>query len=267
MSDPLPTLRLTRAGRTSVGQRANNEDSHLYDAGGPPEVGAVVVVADGMGGHAAGEVASRIAVETVLARYLADPAPDRKEALARAVAAANTAILDRARETPALRGMGTTCTAAVLRGREAVVAHVGDSRAYLVRDEVAHRLTRDHSVDAELGGGDGTGAHSHMLTRALGTDPGVRVDVSADPVALRIGDRLLLCSDGLTRTVSDEDLGRIAWRNDPDAAGDILVAMALEAGGTDNVTVEIVRVDAVEETPGSGFPGRFRRPGGGGRPV
>ncbi len=264
MTQPEPQIRLVHAGRSVVGRRANNEDSHVYLGGDDPGEGVRVVVGDGLGGHAGGEVASRIAVDVVAEAYAAAPGSDVARRLTHAVEAANAAVFRRAGEDPGLAGMGTTLTALVLQGNEAVVAHVGDSRAYLFRNGVPSRLTRDHSVGAELGiqDGDDTVArppHAHMLTRALGASALVRVDASDPPLAVQAGDIFLLCSDGLSGTVTETDMALAVTRDDPETAARRLVDLALERGGTDNVTVEIVRVESLGRPPGRGVLGRLKR--------
>lgn len=264
MIHPEPPIRLIHASRSVVGRRANNEDSHAYLENFDSGEGALVVVADGMGGHAAGEVASRIAVDVVAGTYASASEGTVGRRLARAVEAANEAVFRRAAGDPALAGMGTTLTALVLRGKEAVVAHVGDSRAYLFRNGVSTQLTRDHSVGAELGIPDGDDTvtrppHAHMLTRALGAAALVRVDASDPPLTVQAGDVFLLCSDGLSGTVTGTDMAPVVSQNDPESAARKLVDLALERGGTDNVTVEIVRVEALGGPESRGVLGRIKR--------
>lgn len=209
---------------TDVGLvREANEDSFLV----LPEVG-VVAVADGLGGHAAGEVASALAVDA-LRRGLGDAVPAAQEEevpglLADAVHAAHAAVVDDADRDPARRGMGTTLVVAHVRRGRAWVAHVGDSRAYLRGGDGFVQLTRDHG----LGG---------MLTQALGLG-----EVAADVVEVDTapGDRLLLCTDGLTDTTDEAEIARLLGDGDPQQACDALVQAALRGGGVDNVTVVVV---------------------------
>jgi serine/threonine protein phosphatase PrpC len=254
---------LAHAGYSAVGRRANNEDSHAYLEIDDPEGGVLVLVADGMGGHAGGEVASRLAVDVVAETYAAQPGSDTPRRLAAAVEAANAAVHLRSREDTDLAGMGTTLTALAVRGKQAVVAHVGDSRAYLFRSGLTTRLTRDHSVAAELGIREEDDAprppHAHMLTRALGAAPVVLVDVTDPALDVLPGDVFLLCSDGLSGTVSEEDMALEITRNDPETATRRLAGLALERGGTDNVTVEIVKVVGVGGTERRGVLARLRR--------
>jgi len=214
------------ASRSEVGNvREHNEDALLVD-----ERADLYAVADGLGGHQAGEVASALAVETLrllVTRESLDES-DPGQLLGHALRDAHRCILDAARDDPEREGMGTTAVAVHLRDGEAWVAHVGDSRAYLVRASRAHQLTRDH----------GSGSY---LTQALGTSGDVRPDVGR--LEVRAGDRIVLCSDGLTDMLDDAELGEIASGGDePQQACDALVEAALAAGGLDNVTVLVVQV-------------------------
>jgi protein phosphatase len=227
------------AGATDIGLiRTGNEDSWLAE---PP----LFVVADGLGGHRAGEVASRIAVDV-----LAEQAPHTAEphALDDAVQAANLAVIDAAREGRGRSGMGTTLTAVILDGTHMAVSHVGDSRAYLLHDGALQRVTRDHSMVADMireGTLTEEEARYHpnrsVITRALGTQPDMLPDTfEAD--ASR-GDRLLLSSDGLHAQVSDLEIADILLNAQrPSDAAKALVAAANDAGGIDNVTVVVVDI-------------------------
>jgi serine/threonine protein phosphatase PrpC len=204
-------------------------------------------VADGMGGHQGGEVASKLALE--LLRRAADGGSD----LAEVVREANRAVFSKASEDPGLTGMGTTLTAVVLQGDRLRLAHVGDSRMYRVRDGSMERITRDHTVVENLvekGQLTPREAHIHpqrsILTRALGVEEDVQVDEAE--VDIKPGDRLLLCSDGLTGMVGEEDILRILTGNDdPQAASDALVDAANEAGGQDNITAVVLDVEVSAE--------------------
>ncbi len=225
--------------RTDVGcVRSHNEDSYLVQ---PP----LFVVSDGMGGHAAGEVASGIAVETIsrMAPSSADPA-----LLGRAVEAANISIIDAAESGRGKPGMGCTADAAFFEKDKVAIAHVGDSRVYLLHEGALIRVTHDHSyveelVDAGEITADEARVHPNrsVITRALGSDP----YMYADHFQLNIeqGDRLILCSDGLSGMILDRDIEDIAVASDtPQLCADNLVDAALAAGGSDNVTVVVVDV-------------------------
>jgi len=227
--------------RTDVGRgRPENEDSHLVD----PEDG-LYAVADGMGGHRAGEVASATAIDALKAAYLGGQRLDE------AVGAANAAVFARAAEDAALRGMGTTLTAIALHDSTAELGHVGDSRAYLMRDGSVTQVTEDHSLVEQLvreGRLTPEEAQNHpqraIITRALGVDPDVQVDTYR--IDLKPGDRLLICSDGLTNMLSDDTIAQTLRRHaDPQQAAETLVDMANQAGGDDNITV--VLVDALSD--------------------
>jgi PPM family protein phosphatase len=227
------------AGHTDVGRvRAHNEDSVLLEA-------PLFAVADGLGGHEAGEVASGVAIAALLD---AAPAHADAKALGRAVRSANRAVIKAAREGRGREGMGTTLTAAIVEGTRIVVAHVGDSRAYLLHGDTLERVTGDHSMVADMirqGTLSEEESRSHpnrsVITRALGTDPNMHADtfeVDAEP-----GDRLLICSDGLTGMLGDERIAEILGDyGDPEMAVRALIDAANEAGGHDNVSVIIVDI-------------------------
>jgi PPM family protein phosphatase len=234
-------LRITeQAGRTDVGrQRSANEDSLVVS---PP----LFAVADGMGGAKAGEVASAVAVEAVEgARESSEPAEAQ---LASIVREANRRIYDLAVADESRRGMGTTLTLAKLHGDEVSLAHVGDSRAYRLRAGELEQLTRDHSLVAELersGQITPEAAEHHpqrsIITRALGPEPDVEVDTYT--LTGREGDLFLICSDGLTSMISDDEVGSILRSaGSLDEAADELVRAANQSGGKDNITVILFRL-------------------------
>jgi PPM family protein phosphatase len=243
-----PRAKQSWAALTDIGRvRTHNEDSVLAQ---PP----LFVVADGLGGHEAGEVASSIAVET-----LRDHAPRRPDAkaLARAVRSANREVIRAAREGYGKQGMGTTMTAAIVEGNRIALAQVGDSRAYLLHAGQVSRITEDHSMVADMiRRGQLTEAESRthpnrsVITRALGTDPNMTADpyeFDAEP-----GDRLLLCSDGLTAMLEDEAIGEaLAAYQDPAIAARMLVDAANDAGGHDNISVVIIDIEGDGSRAGS----------------
>jgi PPM family protein phosphatase len=229
-------------------QRRANEDSFLERA-------PLFVVADGMGGAQAGEVASRIAVELFAAKLAIDPVEDPAARLAERAEQANAEIYARAQDDAKHAGMGTTLTAAYVGPYEVSVAHVGDSRAYRIHDGKLDRLTHDHSLVEELirqGQLTAEEAEEHpqrsIITRALGPEPEVTVDtVTLDGVD---GDIYLLCSDGLTSMVPEARLGEIISENATLArAGRALIAEANAAGGRDNITVILFRLEEVAGGP------------------
>lgn len=254
---------LVVCGATDVGlRRAQNEDTFVIAdlATGrisvpctrtelsPSGHGLLMLVCDGMGGAAAGEVAARIAGQSIVQDLEEKGAAVRgqpAESLGDAVQQANQAIRREAAAHPEERGMGTTCTAALVFPDKLVFAQVGDSRAYLLRGGALHALTRDQTLTAQLldaGALRPEQVHNfrfrHVLSQALGTQPTIDPVISEVPLAM--GDRILLCSDGLHGVVNDETIAR-ALRDTPDgdAASQALIHLALAAGGPDNVTVVV----------------------------
>ncbi len=231
---------LPYAGGTDVGLvRSGNEDSYLVNA-------PLFAVADGLGGHQAGEVASRIAVETLFGEA---PRKADAKALGRAVRSANAAVIEAAQSGRGRTGMGTTLTAAMVDGTRIVMAHVGDSRAYLLHLGTLNQITQDHSMVADMVRAgtltlDEARVHPSrsVITRALGSDPNLLVDVFE--IGAAPGDRLLLCSDGLTSMVTDEEIERILGSSPtPQTAVALLIAAANDAGGQDNITAVVVDLD------------------------
>ncbi|MCI0545369.1 MAG: protein phosphatase 2C domain-containing protein [Actinobacteria bacterium] len=219
--------------------RQNNEDAVFPDSSGESDGVVTLMVADGMGGHVAGEVASRLAVNAA-ASVDVDPA-DR-------VAAGNRAIREQVARDPTLEGMGTTMTLVTLDPTgTAIFAHVGDSRAYLLRDGKLEQVTEDHTVAAEyvalgkIAPEEATNhPQRHMLTRTLGLTRFIDVDVTE--VELSPGDRILLCSDGLTEMVDDDAIAETLLNPTPDEATWGLIELANSAGGVDNVSVIVIDV-------------------------
>ena len=234
-------------------ERSENEDYFAYAEPESDEEyrtkGRLAIVADGMGGHEGGQIASGIAVDFVRQTYFSFPSGDPEEALLEAFRSAQDAIHDWVGEHPELRGMGTTCTAAVLRGGELHYAHVGDSRLYLLRNSTITRLTRDHSwvnrlVEQGLITAEQAAVHPdrNVLTAALGMNSPPPADFSERPVALVAGDSILLCSDGLHGLVSDQEMLAVVSGCDVASACRALVEMAKQRGGFDNITVQILRM-------------------------
>jgi len=224
--------------------RKTNEDSALVMS-----APGVYAVADGMGGHNAGDVASKLAVDCMRRRMLG-----RKPHVAllqNAVQETNIVLLQRAKEDPAYHGMGTTLTLLCEQEDSALIAHVGDSRCYRCRSGTLQQCTQDHSLVGELmrqGVLTPEEARAHpyrnVITRSLGTAGHVEVDIQE--VDVRPGDRFLLCSDGLCGLVSDEDIAgllRVDRNKSVEAAADALLAAALDAGGTDNITLLVLEHD------------------------
>jgi serine/threonine protein phosphatase PrpC len=253
-------LRLDVAQLTDVGRkRPHNEDNMAYvipkDEEAMARKGALFIVADGMGGHAAGEVASEIAVDTVTKAYYEDEEDDIPLSLINAIRRANTLIHQRADENSLRSGMGTTCVAAVLCGNIAFIANVGDSRAYIIRKTGVRQISEDHSwVEEQVRAGlltrDQARSHAqrNVITRCLGTQTDVEVDVF--PEFLAEGDTLLLCTDGLSGSINEDDVYTIVNQFVPQESVYHLVERANENGGPDNITAIVVRVlDVGDETP------------------
>jgi protein phosphatase len=237
--------------------RDHNEDAFLV----LPDVAPwLLVVADGMGGHQSGEVASRLTVEEMAAAFAGKP-PERtllrrranaRERLITAVEQANRRVLTESRRDAGKQGMGTTVVALLLDGANVHVAHVGDSRAYRVRGGVLEALTRDHSLvndylDLGLLTPEQAAAfpYKNVIVRAVGLSP--YVEVEADTRQVAPGDRFLLCSDGLTDLVSETTIrDRLARGDDPIETAETLVSLALQAGGIDNVTAVVAHTHAEE---------------------
>lgn len=257
------------AAMTDIGfRRQNNQDACAVALCSTEEEwqesGHLFVVADGMGGHAVGELASKIAVDTVPHTFAKTRDHHPVESLRIAIEAANDAINERGSKNLEFLRMGTTCSALVLCPQGAVVGHVGDSRVYRIRNRLIEQLTFDHSLVWEM-------IHTrqvspqdaerlcprNVITRSLGPEPQVDVDVEG-PFSVEAGDIFLLCSDGLCGLLSDAEIGMIASSLSPDAACRLLVNMANLRGGPDNITVIVVHtgdlpegVDEVYELPPS----------------
>ncbi len=236
-------MKLVAAGLSDVGQeRDHNEDSYAVE-----EPMGLFIVADGMGGHLAGEVASAMAISTVIEHVQKDTGEDRLAVLADATRLANARVIEEGNRNRKRRGMGSTFVA-LIRDRDGMgIVHVGDSRCYRYRHNVLERLTRDHSLIEEYAGDDpvaraALGNYSNMITRAIGTGPEVEPEVRREK--LQVGDTYMLCSDGLCGVVKDSDLARIIARG-PDLIerAKELVQSANENGGPDNITVVLVRID------------------------
>ncbi len=244
-------MKWTYAGRSDVGKvRPGNEDAFFAD-----NERGVYIVADGMGGHVAGEVASQIVTETVgpgVCHAIGEGlrAAELEERILDLIEEANQAILERAESEPEKRGMGTTLTLlALVPGSEYLIEQVGDSRGYLLRDGVLSQITRDHTVvQQQVDRGALTPEQardhplSHILTRALGTEANVEADTFGDTA--QAGDIFLLCSDGLSGMLSDDVIEAILSTptNDLQGVADALVDAANAAGGLDNVTAVVVKV-------------------------
>ena len=252
-SVPQRPLFIRAALRTDVGLvRSENQDFGTYTTTDEEKEshpgGRLLIVADGMGGHRGGATASRLAAETVKAQYLGSETADIGSALRESLLRANARIFSEAQANPELRGMGTTTSVLALRGDQGWLAHVGDSRIYLVRDDEIRQLTDDHSLVATMvreGLLTSAEAENHprrnVLQRSMGVAEDVEVDVRG-PIEIRAGDTFILCSDGLHGLVKEPELKEIA-KKPIEVAADEFLRKALERGAPDNVTVIVARVE------------------------
>lgn len=254
-------MRITSCGMTDVGvKRTNNEDNYLIN-----DEMNLFVVCDGMGGHVGGEFASAIAVNTVEEVLTSvefrpeehglededNPVELAREKLRYAIRLAGKRIFEKATEEPEYKGMGTTCLALLVEGANAFIAHVGDSRGYVVRDGRIEQLTEDHSlVNEKIKAGLITPeqAKNHKLkniiTRSLGYMEDVEIDIQVR--AVRRGDRYVLCSDGLSNLVETAEIGEATLDHGPQEACRRMIELACARGGDDNITVVIARVDELD---------------------
>lgn len=260
-------LRAIAAGMSDVGlQRDHNEDSLVIVGTDGP-----FVVADGMGGHRAGDVASRLATEAIAEHFQLRTEPlsldrdarftEEENRLLTSIRTANRRILERSLRSKELQGMGTTvvCALFVPESNRMVIAHVGDSRAYRLRGGFLTQMTRDHSLFndylmamPDLSEEQRSELPRNVITRALGMQDDIPVDLQSDEVAP--GDMYVLCSDGLSGMVEDEEIiSALASASDLEQACRLLVRRANENGGEDNVTALLIRVDRVDAAAGAGI--------------
>lgn len=259
-------MKLTSCGITDIGRkRQRNEDSYLVN-----DKLQLYIVADGMGGHAGGEFASKIAVSTVEEiikgedraksdvpenTYLDVPEDEetedsdtqKQDKLRDAITRASNLIVQRAHDEPELRGMGTTATVMLFMGDKAYIAHVGDSRAYCVRNKLITQITEDHSlVHEQLKSGLITEeeARTHQLKNIITRSVGVQEEVEIDTVVWQVEakDKFILCSDGLSNMVADQEIQEIVNQSGTEQAARALVDMANQRGGEDNITLILVEV-------------------------
>ena len=211
--------------------------------------GDIFVVCDGMGGHVGGAIASKTAVECILEYFKSDTHPNPILALEKAISFANEQIYVLSQNDPDLKGMGTTCTALLQKDDKVYIAHVGDSRIYLNTDNKLYRVTKDHSFvqklvdagqleDSEME----THPRKNELTRALGISATVEVEVSENPLLVKNGDKFLMCSDGLCGLVNDPTISYVINKESANSAVGELIQLAENAGGNDNISVDIIEV-------------------------
>ncbi len=243
------------SGQTDIGcLRKNNEDSFGYwepeDDAEFQRKGRLAIVADGMGGYEGGQEASQMAVDALLRVYEEFAAGEPQQALIDGLQAAHENIRQYGLTHPALRGMGTTCTAIAIVNDGLYFVHVGDTRLYLVRDGRIIQVTRDHSyvgrlVEAGMISREEAETHPqrNILTAAVGTNPELIMDSPGRSEPLHAKDVLLLCSDGLWGVVHDAEILAAVEKNDVEGAGRELIELARERGGPDNITVTILRLE------------------------
>ena len=251
-------MSLVHAAKSDIGlRRSNNQDSYLVRLAPNPrqwlDRGHLFIVADGMGAHLAGEVASRLAAETITKSFLGRSNEPLDQSLVRAVYDAHDAIRSRSREE-AFREMGTTCDALALTPQGLLVAHVGDSRVYRLRGTMLDQLTFDHSLVWEVcavtnSSFDHPPSHipKNQITRSLGPTEKLLVDLEG-PLPIEVGDTYLACTDGLSGQITDTELGQTLAVLTPDVAAETLINLANLRGGPDNITMVIARITDSDET-------------------
>lgn len=241
--------------KTDLGNvRTNNEDSASFFRIADQQIlrdrGYLLIVADGMGGHLAGEVASKMAVDVISEEYYKPSNATIADALKKAFNKANKKIFDVAATHEQYRGMGTTATAVVILGTSIYFAHAGDSRAYLLKNKTVTRITEDHTYVQELvnqGNITAAEAETHpqrnILTNAMGTKPELRVDAGIHPMPFEQNDRVLLCSDGLYDYLSDDEIAQAMAQQFIKDAAEYFIAEAKQRGGMDNITVVLAETE------------------------
>lgn len=246
---------VTTGSLSDTGNRKDkNEDFfsfHVPEDGSMPKKGILLVLADGMGGRAGGEIASRVTVETIIDEYYKDNSSDIPESLNNAVLKANEAVISKGDSDRSIQGMGATVIAAVIKKDKLYHAHVGDSRIYLIKENEIVQLTEDHSIVAGLVKAGyiteeqaPTYPGGNIITKAIGLKPELDVDFNEKEVKIKPGQFVMLCCDGLHKDVpKDEILEVFGELKEPQEICEKLVKKALDAGGDDNITVLIARID------------------------
>lgn len=260
-SDPMEPVDIKAVVVSDLGNiRTNNEDMGLFfkiaDENVLREKGYMLIVADGMGGHNAGEVASRMATDIICREYYNQKSSSVEKNLEKALTFANKTIFEKASSQQAFQGMGTTCTVLVVIEMDVYYAHVGDSRAYIQKGGSIMQITEDHTYVQQLvNSGDITAPEAavhpkrNILTNAMGTKADLRIDTGKSKHAFENNDRLLLCSDGLYDYLNDEELNKLLIENNLKNAASNMIAMAKQRGGHDNITVVLAeKENSTEET-------------------
>lgn len=247
-------LVLETGNATDIGRKRDENQDYFGAYEGTPH-GDLWIVCDGMGGVAGGRVASTVAVEQIRKEMTSNHQVDAPTALRDAIAKANAAVYERSQQECGLRGMGTTVVALIISDGKATIAHVGDSRAYLLRRGKIQQLTKDHTLVEELVDSGSISKEEgrdhpqgHVITRSVGIRGDVDVEIDIENSELQMGDRILLCSDGLTGHISDDIIAEVVGGMNPQAASQSLVQLANEAGGDDNITVQVIDVRKTAST-------------------
>jgi protein phosphatase len=259
LDNTLETLYYEFGNGTDIGCiREKNEDAFvLFKASDRRQVmrkGHLVLICDGMGGARGGREASSMAIDEIAEVYYSSRSDDPRTAITQAIKAANSSIYHRSQEDPALQGMGTTVVAVIIIENRAYIAHVGDSRCYFIRNREIEQVTEDHTlVQQFVRQGMITDEEArnhpdaHILSRSVGVAPEVEVGLTMEPFKLRNGDTLVLCSDGLSGQVMEDEILQIVVSNAPQRAVEKLISLAKERGGPDNITVQIIKTTSQEK--------------------
>ncbi len=243
--------------KTHVGMvRSENQDHFgVYRPSGPEEEsrkGHFVVVADGMGGHSGGQIASQTAADAMVSTFKNSKLQTMQELLEESILAGNEAVKSKQESNPQLREMGTTCVNALVRGESIMVAHLGDSRCYMFRGSEDSQVTRDHTylnelIDIGLLTPEQADGHpdKNIITRCVGMSQ--RLEIDYNHRSIERGDIFAMCSDGLSNFVTIEEVGQVVRKHEPEEACELLIKMANERGGDDNITVAVIRINEIPE--------------------
>ena len=237
-------------------EKKENQDSYAYRSpteGHARKKGILLALADGMGGHSGGSIASKTAIDSVMETYYADTSLGIPESLEKSFKKANLNVIQKGKDDLALQGLGSTLTTVVLKDDRMYFAHVGDSRGYSIYDQEISQFTEDHSYVASLVKAGVISAEEAMthpedniITKAIGFDETLKLDVTDNHLRIRENQYILLCCDGLYKVVPDEEIKNMVYKfQEPDIISQKLVEMANANGGPDNITVLIARVDSI----------------------
>ena len=254
-------IRITIGTASDPGKkRKENQDFHAFrnpEEGSSHKKGILLALADGMGGHSGGSVASQTTINALMETYYSDPSTRITESLKQAFLKANEKVIEKGTNDLDLHGLGSTLTAVVLKDDKMYYGHVGDSRGYIIYEHKIKQFTEDHSYVASLlkaGIINEEEASNHpqgnIITRAIGAEENLKVDLAPEPQKLKNDQYILLCCDGLYRVVSNGEMKDAVYQHkDPETISSKLVEMANARGGPDNITVLIARVDSTDKSP------------------